>query len=137
MKRILHVCMVVASLAATPALAISVDAQVEGPLLQKESVLEFVNQNVEGSIAAVPNLEQGGKHRLFVRVASKHIGPGSWYLYLTEVQLQRRVTDVDTMRIYWASIRSAVLWGTVPTEIEVRAALGSLMSEKVQHWQVD
>jgi hypothetical protein len=70
-------------------------------------------------------------------VASKHIGPRSWYLYLTEVQLQRRVTDVDTQRIYWASIRSAVLWGTVPTEIEVRAALGSLMSEKVQYWQAD
>jgi len=137
MKRVLHVCVVVVSLVASPALAISVDAQVEGPLLQKEGVLEFVKQNVEGSIASVPDLEQGGKHRLFVRVASKHIGPGSWYLYLTEVQLQRRVTDVDTRRIYWASIRSAVLWGTVPTEIEVRAALGSLMSEKVQYWLAD
>jgi len=122
---------------ATPALAISVDAQVEGPLLQKEGVLEYVKKNVKGVIANVPDLEQGGKHRLFVRVASKHIGPGSWYLYLTEVQLQRRVTDVETRRIYWASIRSAVLWGTVPTEIEVRAALGSLMSDKVQNWQAD
>lgn len=137
MKRVLYVCMVVVSLAATPALAISVDAQVEGPLLKKKRVIEFVNRNVEGPIANVPDLQQGGKHRLFVRVASKHIGPGSWYLYLTEVQLQRRVTDVDTLRIYWASIRSAVLWGTVPTEIEVRAALGSLMSEKVQYWQAD
>ncbi len=137
MKRVLLVCIAVAAMTATPALAISVDAQVEGPLLQKEGVLEFVRQNVEGSIANVPDLEQGGQHRLFVRVASKHIGPGSWYLYLTEVQLQRRVTDVDTQRIYWASIRSAVLWGTVPTEIEVRAALGSLMSEKVKTWQAD
>jgi hypothetical protein len=137
MKRVLLACITVAAMTATPALAISVDAQVEGPLLQKEGVLEFVNKNVKGAIANVPDLEQGGKHRLFVRVASKHIGPGSWYLYLTEVQLQRRVTDVDTRRIYWASIRSAVLWGTVPTEIEVRAALGSLMSEKVQDWQAD
>lgn len=137
MKRVLLTCITVAAMNATPALAISVDAQVEGPLLQKEGVLEYVKKNVKGVIANVPDLEQGGKHRLFVRVASKHIGPGSWYLYLTEVQLQRRVTDVETRRIYWASIRSAVLWGTVPTEIEVRAALGSLMSDKVQNWQAD
>jgi hypothetical protein len=129
--------MVVVSLAASPALAISVDAQVEGPLLSKEGVLEFVNQNVEGALADTPNLDRGGRHRLFVRVASKHIGPGSWYLYLTEVQLQRRVTDVDTQRAYWASTRSAVLWGTVPTEIEVREALGNLMSEKVKNWATD
>lgn len=137
MKRVLLACITVAAMTAIPALAISVDAQVEGPLLQKEGVLEYVKKNVKGVIANVPDLEQGGKHRLFVRVASKHIGPGSWYLYLTEVQLQRRVTDVETQRIYWASIRSAVLWGTVPTEIEVRAALGSLMSDKVQNWQAD
>jgi hypothetical protein len=137
MKRVLLASITVAAMTATPALAISVDAQVEGPLLQKEGVLEYVKKNVKGVIANVPDLEQGGKHRLFVRVASKHIGPGSWYLYLTEVQLQRRVTDVETRRIYWASIRSAVLWGTVPTEIEVRAALGSLMSDKVQNWQAD
>lgn len=137
MKRVWELCLIIVSLVVTPALAISVDAQVEGPLLSREGVLEFVNQNVAGELANLPALEQGGKHRLFVRVASKHIGPGSWYLYLTEVQLQRRVTDVDSRRMYWASTRSAVLWGTVPTEIEVREALGSLMSEKVQNWQAN
>jgi hypothetical protein len=137
MKRVLQICMVVASLAASPVLAIKVDAQVEGPLLTQQGVLDFVNQNVAGELANVPDMEQGGKHRLFVRVASKHIGPGSWYLYLAEIQLQRRVTDVDSRRIYWASTRSAVLWGTVPTEIEVREALGSLMKEKVQGWRAD
>ncbi len=137
MKRILNACLAIASLAASSALAISVDAQVEGPLLKKESVLAFINKNVQGPIAHIPELELGGKHRLYVRVASKYIGPGSWHLYLAEVQLQRRVTDVETQRRYWAAIRSAVLWGTVPTEIEVREALASLLNEKVVNWQAD
>lgn len=135
MKRALQLFTFLVLLVANPALAITVNAQVEGPLLTKQGVLSFVKQNVEGEIANTPDMEQGGKHRLFVRVASKHIGPGSWYLYLTEVQLQRRVTDLDTRRIYWASIRSAVLWGTVPTENEVREALGSLIRDKVKDWQ--
>jgi len=137
MKPLIRVCMVGIFLAASAAQAITIDAQVEGPLLKKDRVLEFVKQNLVGDVAAVPDLDQGGKHRLFVRVASKQIGPGSWFLYLTEIQLQRRVTDAETRRIYWASIRSAVLWGTVPTEIEVRDALATLMREKVSQWTPD
>ena len=137
MKRIVGACLFGALLSASSVWALTIEAQVEGPLLTKERVLDFVGQNVEGEIANVPDLDQGGKHRLFVRVASKRIGPKSWFLYLTEVQLQRRVTDVDTNKMYWASIRSAVLWGTVPTENEVREALGTLMGEKVSQWETD
>lgn len=137
MKQLMQACLAGVFMSASIAQAVTIDAQVEGPLLKKDRVLEFVRQNLVGEIAKVPDLAQGGKHRLFVRVASKHIGPKSWFLYLTEVQLQRRVTDVDTQRIYWASIRSAVLWGTVPTEIEVRDALATLLSEKVSTWEPD
>lgn len=137
MKSLVYVSLVYLLWSVLSASAITVDAQVEGPLLKEERVIEFVKQNLEGEIANAPDLEQGGKHRLFVRVASKHIGPGSWFLYLSEIQLQRRVTDIESNRIYWASIRSAVLWGTVPSEVEVRQALGTLITEKVRTWRND
>jgi len=137
MRRLLLTCLIGFLPSAPSAWAVTVNAQVEGPLLNKERVLEYVQQNLVGAIAEVPDLDQGGKYRLFVRVASKNIGPGSWFLYFTEVQLQRRVTEAETSRIYWASLRSAVLWGTVPTENEVRDALLSLMTDKVSQWQAD
>lgn len=137
MKHVIRACLAGAFLSASLAQAITIDAQVEGPLLKKDRVLEFTRENLEGKLAGVPDIAQGGKHRLFVRIASKHVGPKSWFLYLAEVQLQRRVTDVETRRIYWANVRSAVLWGTVPSEIEVRDALASLLSEKVSTWEPD
>ena len=137
MKSLVGASLTAILLSVSSAFAVTIDVQVEGPLLKKERVLEFVKQNLEGEIAGVPDLEQGGKHRIFVRVASKHIGPGSWFLYLAEIQLQRRVTDAETQRIYWASMRSAVLWGTVPSEVEVREALRTLMTEKVSNWKTD
>ncbi|MGD2138914.1 MAG: hypothetical protein PVH25_00845 [Burkholderiales bacterium] len=137
MKRSLLVVLIALLLSASPAWAITVNAQVEGPLLTKDRVLDYVQQNLAGAIAEIPELEQGGKYRLFVRVASKHVGKGSWYLYFTEVQMQRRVTEAQTARIYWATLRSAVLWGTVPTENEVRDALESLMKNKVSQWQAE
>ncbi|NIO40628.1 MAG: hypothetical protein GTO41_10855 [Burkholderiales bacterium] len=137
MKRHLFIFLIGIWLPASQAGAVTVDAQVEGPLLTKQRVVAFVKENLTGSIAEVADIDQGGKHRLFIRVASKHIGPGSWFLYLAEIQLQRRITDVDSSRIYWASLRSAVLWGTVPTENEVRDALQSLLTDKVTGWQPD
>ena len=115
--------------------ATTIQSQVEGPLLSQERVMSTVEGNLEGEIAGLPGLEEGGKYRLFVRVASKHIGPGSWFLYFTEIQLQRRVTDAGTNKRYWALIRSAVLWGTVPSEIEVGEALTTLMRDKVSTWR--
>lgn len=137
MKQLIRACLAGAFLSASMAQAITIDAQVEGSLLKKDRVLEFSRENLEGTLAGVPDVEQGGKHRLFVRVASKHVGPKSWFLYLAEVQLQRRVTDVETGRIYWANVRSAVVWGTVPSEIEVRDALAKLLNEKVSTWEPD
>ena len=122
---------------AVSAHALTIDTQVEGPLLTTPGVLEFVRQNLQGELANAPDVEQGGKLRLFVRVASKYVGPKGQHLYLAEVQLQRRVNDVETQRLYWAQLRSAVLWGTVPTENEVREALGLLMGEKVSQWKAD
>jgi hypothetical protein len=137
MRRILVACLIGALFAVPSAGAMTIDAQVEGPLLTKERVLEFVRQNLEGDIASTPDLGDGGSHRLFVRVASKYTGSKSRFLYFTEVQLQRRVTEADTGNRYWASIRSAVLWGTVPTENEVRDALAKLMGEKVSRWRTE
>ena len=136
MKHVLHFWVVVALLAAVPALAISVEVQVEGPLLSKERVFEFVTHNLGKSLAAVPDVENGGKHRLFVRVASKFVSPGN-YLYLTDVRLQRRVIDIDTQRVYWATIQSSVQWGTAPTENEVRGALDNLLRDKADNFQLD
>lgn len=138
MKKVLQMVLVAIALSASSVtLAVTIDAQVEGPLLNKERVLDMVRQNLVGEIANAVDLERGGKHRVFVRVSSKHVGPGSRFLYLTEVQLQRRVTDVDTQRKYWASLRSAVLWGNVPTENEVRESLIALINDKVRTWQLD
>ena len=137
MKRVLIAGIVGFLLSASPVWAITVNAQVEGPLLSKERVLEYVQKNLTGAISEIPGLEQGGKYRLFVRIASKHIGTESWFLYFAEVQLQRRVKDAETSRLYWASLRSAVLWGTVPTENEVRDALASLMKDKVSQWTAE
>ena len=137
MKTLVIICLVGMLLSVSSAFAVTIDAQVEGPLLSKERVAKIVGQNLSGEIANVEDLEQGGKYRLYARVASKHIGPGSWFLYLAEIQLQRQVTDVETRRRYWASIRSAVLWGTVPSETEVHEALKSLLDDKVSQWQTD
>ena len=137
MKRILIYGFFGILLSAPSAWAMTINAQVEGPLLNQERVLEYAKSNLTGALAEVPDLDQGGKYRLYVRVASKHIGKESWFLYFAEVQLQRRVTDAESSRVYWASLRSAVLWGTVPTENEVRTALESLMKDKVSQWSAD
>ena len=137
MKALVITCLAGMLLSVPSAFAVSIDAQVEGPLLGKQSVVEIVGQNLSGEIANIEDLEQGGKYRLYARVASKHIGPGSWFLYLAEIQLQRQVTDAETQRRYWALIRSAVLWGTVPSETEIREALKSLLDEKVSQWQTE
>jgi hypothetical protein len=137
MKTLVITCLAGMLLSVSSACAVTIDAQAEGPLLSKERVVEIVGQNLSGEIANVEDLEQGGKYRLYARVASKHIGPGSWFLYLAEIQLQRQITDAETRRRYWTSIRSAVLWGTVPSETEVREALESLLDEKVSQWQTD
>ena len=137
MKTLVITCLAGMLLSVSSAFAVTIDAQVEGPLLSKERVVEIIGQNLSGEIANVEDLEQGGKYRLYARVASRHIGPGSWFLYLAEIQLQRQVTDVETRRRYWASIRSAVLWGTVPSETEVREALESLLDDKVSQWQTE
>lgn len=137
MKNVVIACLAGMLLTVPSVFAVTIDAQVEGPLLSKERVTDIVGQNLAGEIANIKDLEQGGQYRLYARVASKHIGPGSWFLYFAEVQLQRRVTDAESQRRYWALIRSAVLWGTVPSESEIRDALQSLMDEKVSQWQTD
>ena len=93
MKTLVIICLAGMLLSVSSAFAVTIDAQVEGPLLSKERVVEIVGQNLSGEIADVEDLEQGGKYRLYARVASKHIGPGSWFLYLAEIELQRQVTD--------------------------------------------
>lgn len=137
MKTLVTACLTGIMLLVPSAFALTIDAQVEGPLLNRQRVVEIVERNLVGEVAKVEDLENGGQHRLYARVAAKHIGPGSWFLYFAEIQLQRRVTDVETRRRYWALIRSAVLWGTVPSESEVASALESMLNDKVSYWQVD
>ncbi|MEX0959523.1 MAG: hypothetical protein WDZ63_09570 [Burkholderiales bacterium] len=122
---------------AGPAFGLNVEANVEGPLLTKQRAIELVRQKVGGEVAQVPDVGQGGNHRLYVRVVSQHVGPGSRFLYFVDIQLQRRVLDYETGRIYWAWTQTATSWGTVPSETELREAVVELMDERVKTWKPD
>lgn len=119
------------------AFALTIDAHVEGPLMRKSRVIELLGERLDGPIAAVPDVGQGGNHRLFARVVSQHVGPGSRFLYFVDIQLQRRVVDRETGRVYWPWTQAATSWGTVPSETELREAIEELMKQRVKGWTPD
>lgn len=121
-------------LAAGPALALDVEAYIDGPLLKRERVIEFVGKRIGGAVARMPGLEEGGRHRLFVRVISEHTGPGSRFSSLVDIELQRQVIEQDTGNIYWAMLRSGTAWGSVPSETELWQWIADLIEQKVNLW---
>ena len=133
MKKAIHAFTLGLLLNAGAALGLTVEAEVEGPLLKKEPVLQLVRERIGGEVAALPD---GGLHRLRVRVASKY-EERDIFLYMVEIQLQRRVTDRDSGRIYWASTRSGSSWGNVPSEAELRRTISDLVERKVNAWPVE
>lgn len=133
MAKTIHAFTLGLLLNAGAAFGLTIEAEVDGPLLKQDSVVNLVNERLGGAVAIVPD---GGKHRLRVRVTSK-FSERDVYLYMVDFQLQRRVTDCDTGRIYWASTRSGSSWGNVPSETELRQTIGELVERKVNVWPVE
>lgn len=136
MTRIIHAFMFGLLLNAGPALALTIEAAADGPLLKSDSLRQLVKQKVTGAVAGIADIDQGGRHRLRVLVNSKYLAPSS-YSYLVEMQLQRRVVEKDTGRAYWASIKSGSSWGTVPSETELRQVVSELLEKRVASWVPD
>lgn len=136
MTRILHAFTLGLLLNTGSALALTVEAAVDGPLLKPDSLRQFVKQNVSGAVAGITDLEQGGRHRLRVLVNSKYLEANT-YSYLVEMQLQRRVVEEGSGRAYWASIKTGTSWGTVPSEVELRQVVADLLDQRVATWAPD
>lgn len=133
MTRTIHAFTLGLLLNSGAAFGMTIEAEVDGPLLKQGSVIQLVNERIGGPVAGVPD---GGRHRLRVRVTSK-FSERDVYLYMVDFQLQRRVTDCDTGRIYWASTRSGSSWGNVPSESELRQTISDLIERKVNTWPVE
>lgn len=137
MRTIVHAFLLTALLAAGSAHAITIEAVIEGPLMNRDRVVEFIGERVTGPVARVSEVERGGKYRLLVRVSSQHIGAPSRYLCLVEFELQRQVIEQDTGFVYWAMIHSTTAWGTVPSETELWNTIGDLVGKRVNNWTVE
>ncbi|HUF22141.1 MAG TPA: hypothetical protein VMP00_15485 [Burkholderiales bacterium] len=120
-----------------PAHALTIEAVLDGPLMKRERVVEFVRDRAGGAVAQIPDVEQGGKYRLLVRVSSQPAGSPSRFLCLVEFELQRQVIEQDTGYAYWAMIHSTTAWGTVPSETELWKTIGELVGKRVNSWVVD
>jgi hypothetical protein len=85
MTRIVHAFTLGLLLNAGSALGLTVEAGVAGPLLKAESLRQLVKQKASGAVAAIPDIEQGGSHRLRVLVTTEYLAPSS-YSYLVEMK---------------------------------------------------
>jgi hypothetical protein len=126
-----------ALLACLPAHALTIVYDTDGPLLKTQWLSQFVAPRVSGPIAAIADVDKGGRHRLAVRVSSKYFPDDNMYLYLAEFELQRRVVDQEAGRAYWTRIQKAQSWGMVPSEKELRDNIATLLADKVYTWQPD
>lgn len=136
MTRIIHAFTLGLLLNTGSALALTVEAAVDGPLLKPDSLRQFVKQKVTGAVAGIADIDHGGRHRLRVLVTTKYLEPSS-YSYLVEMQLQRRVVEEGSGRAYWASIKTGSSWGTVPSETELRQVVFELLEKRVATWAPD
>jgi hypothetical protein len=137
MRIVLSVFTLVALFGAGPAHALTIDAVIDGPLMQRERLVEFVRDRAGGAVAQIPDVEKGGKYRLLVRVSSQASGSPSRFLCLVEFELQRQVIEQDTGFAYWAMIHSTTAWGSVPSETELWKTIGDLVGKRVNSWAVD
>ena len=136
MTRIIHAFTLGLLLNTGSALALTVEAAVDGPLFKPDSLRQFVKQKVTGEVAGIADIDQGGRHRLRVLVTTKYLEPSS-YTYLVEMQLQRRVVEEGSGRVYWASIKTGSSWGAVPSETELRGVVVELLDKRVATWAPD
>lgn len=134
MKKTIQLLIAAALVSAGSAHALTVEALVDGPLLKPDRVVKYVSEAVGGTVAAIPDVEAGGKYRLYVRVTSQLVGPGSRFSCLMEIELQRQVIEQDTGFAYWVMTYSATAWGTVPSEKELWQTLSDMLEQKVNFW---
>lgn len=114
--------------------ALTVTYITEGPMMRDARLARFVGPQIGGRIAALPDLSQGGTHRLAVRLSSKYFPEDKSYLYFIEFDVQQRVTDRDSGRVLFATLAKWYSWGIVPSETELRNNIAELIASKVNTW---
>jgi len=117
--------------------ALTVAYTTEGPLMRDSRLARFVAPQIGGEIAALPDLDKGGSHRLSVRLNSKYFSEDKSYLYLIEFDVQQRVTDRDSGKVLFATIAKWYSWGTVPSETELRKNITELIANRVNTWTAE
>jgi len=114
--------------------ALTVAYTTEGPMMRDARLASFVGPQIGGPIAALADLDKGGKHRLAVRLNSKYFSEDKSFLYLVEFDVQQRVTDRDGGNVLFATLAKWYSWGTVPSEAELRKNIAELIASKVNNW---
>ena len=114
--------------------ALTVAYTTEGPMMRDARLAKFVGPQIGGPIAALPDLDQGGTHRLSVRLNSKYFLEDKSFLYLVEFDVQQRITDRDSGKILFATLTKWYSWGMVPSEAELRKNIAQLIASKVNTW---
>ncbi len=116
--------------------AVTIEAEVDGPLLKRASLITLFEGRLAGALTGLPDVANGGNHRLRLRLSSKYIQHNT-YTYLLIVDLQRRIVERDTGNVYWASVRNSTSLNDVPSETELRAAIVELVERRINTWTVD
>ncbi|MEQ1879421.1 MAG: hypothetical protein ABL878_00420, partial [Burkholderiales bacterium] len=109
----------------------------EGPMMGGGRLQKLVAPLIGGAMAEIPDLDQGGRQRLHVRVRSKYFEEDQSFLYLVEIELQQKVTEEQTQRDWWPSTEKWMAWGTAPSEAEVRKHIIDMMNSKVNAWKAE
>lgn len=135
MIRMILVVLAGALLTSAPAFALTLKCESEGPMLGGERLQKFVAPQIGGALAAIADVEQGGRQRLHVRLRSRYFEDDQSFLYLVEIELQQRVIEAETNRGWWPSTEKWVAWGTVPSEAELRKNISDLIQAKVNTWK--
>jgi hypothetical protein len=135
MNSIIRAVALIALLAAAPAHALTVKYESEGPMMGGDRLGKFVGPLLGGAVVRIADIDQGGGQRLSVRVRSKYFADDQSFLYLVEIELQQRVAEADTGRVWWPSIEKWVSWGSVPSEAELRKNITDLVNSKVNVWK--
>ena len=134
MKTIARVIVFGALLSIGSAHALTVAYTTEGPMMRDARLVKFVGPQIGGPIAALPDMEKGGAHRLSVRLTSKYFSEDKSFLYLIEFDVQQRVTDRDSGKVLFATLAKWYSWGIVPSETELRKNITDLIAGKVNTW---
>jgi hypothetical protein len=134
MKTIARVLVFGALLSIGSAHALTVAYTTEDPMMRDARLAKFIGPQIGGPIAALPDLEKGGTHRLSVRLISKYFSEDKSFLYLVEFEVRQRVTDRDSGKVLFATLAMWYSWGIVPSESELRKNIADLITSKVNTW---